>query len=207
MEVSNNMLAALVFIAMAASITATMTIMSRFPVTSPITGMAQSQGAGLANVTLSPEANIKLLIQVVNFGTIAAGESNNTLNNDPPPFLLMNNGSTYINVSVAELDSAIFWDVRDNYCENCFQFNASGNGSTFYDSANGTGVWKDFSPAQNAEVSGFAGLYTDPPNLVFNFSNLADEQYMEVDIRIEVPGQEPSGYKEGTVLFKASTSS
>jgi hypothetical protein len=42
---------------------------------------------------------------------------------------------------------------------------------------------------------------------VFNFSNLADEQYMEVDIRIEVPGQEPSGYKEGTVLFKASTSS
>ncbi len=206
MEISNNVLAALVLVAMAASLTATMTIMSKFPGVSPITGMAQTQGQGIANVTLAAEANIKLLVDYVDFVTISTLEINDTQDNSPPPFLVMNNGSAYINVSVAEDSGALFWDVRDDYCESCFQFNASSNGSTFYTSYNGT-AWKDFSPSQNAEVAGFGSLFTDPPNLVFNFSNLDNQQYMEVDIRIQAPSGEPSGYKVGTVLFKASTSS
>ena len=208
MEISNNMLAALVLIAMAASFTATVTIMSKFPAEQfPITGMApQTEGTGLANVTLEAEANIKLIVDYVNFVTIAAGSENDTTNDFPEPFLILNNGTAHINVSIAEQSSALFWDVEDDSCEECFQFNASGNGSTWYQTANNT-VWTDFSPGQNAEVASFANLYTDPPNLVFNFSNLAGEKYMEVDIRIDVPNGEPSGYKEGTVLFKASLSS
>jgi hypothetical protein len=205
MKATDNALAILVMLALVASIGTTATIMSRFPLQLSITGMAQSQGQGKANVTLASEANIKLLVDYVDFVTIAASESNDTMDDNPPPFLLMNNGSAYINVSVAELSSALFWDVRDDFCEDCFQFNASGNGSTYYTAGNGT-TWKDFSPAQGAESADFT-FETDPPNLVFNFSNLDGEQYMEVDIKITVPGQEPSGYKEGTVMFKASTSS
>ncbi len=206
MEISNNMLAALVLVAMAASLAATMTIMSKFSGVSPITGMAQSQGSGTANVTLAAEANIKLIVDSVNFVTIAAPLSNDTQDNSPLPFLLMNNGTAYINVSIAEQSTALFWDVRDDQCESCFQFNASTNGSTWYEAGNGS-TWKDFSPAQGAEAADFASFTTDPPNLVFNFSNLAGQEYMEIDIKITVPGGEPAGYKVGTVMFKASTSS
>ncbi len=206
MKITDKAISLLVMIALAASLSTTTIIMSRFPIQLSMTGMAQDQGQGLANVTLASEANIKLIVDYVDFVTISTLEINDTQDNSPPPFLVMNNGSAYINVSVAEDSGALFWDVRDDYCESCFQFNASSNGSTFYTSYNGT-AWKDFSPSQNAEVAGFGSLFTDPPNLVFNFSNLDNQQYMEVDIRIQAPSGEPSGYKVGTVLFKASTSS
>ncbi len=205
MEVSNNVLAALAMVVMAVSVGGTASMLSlSVPSSQPveITGMDTLTQTGIANVTLSEETAIELVVQVVDFGTIAAatGTQNDTTDYSPHPFVIKNNGSVVINVSIAESTSQALWS-QDNACEHCFQFNSTHNVSAsdavaFYD-------WRHFNETYWAENASAGDVNADTANLVYNLSNGA---FANVNLNITVPASESAGLKTATIFFKAFAS-
>jgi len=208
MEVTNNLLAFLVIIAMVVTITGTLSMLSLMPgLEVPITGMAQSTAYGLANVSLPAEANIQLTVALVNFGNIAAvpGTEETTMYLDPYPFELKNNGTATINVSIAEANATgegLLWDRDDN--GTYFEYNCTKNESTSV--ATWYAPWTAFNDAHEAGsfVTEPANLDAAPnANLVWNLSSKDTEFAVKVHINVTVPTSEPYAVKQATVLFNA----
>ncbi len=205
MELSNNALIALVVVAMAFSLAGTMTMISIIPGgPSTLTGMDTLTQTGVANVTLATETAIILDVSVVDFGDIAGavGTQNDTTNYSPHPFVIQNNGTVTINISIAEQNGSggELWD-EDNNCEYCFQFNSTHNVSAsdavaFYN-------WKNFDTTNWAENNSAGDVYADDANLVYNLSVSA---YANVNLNISVPSSEGAGQKTATIFFKAYAS-
>ena len=115
MDISNNLLAVLVIIAVAVSISGTMTTMSLIGGSVPITGFAQTTATGTAQVELESVASIELVVNAVDFGTIEStpDTTNDTTDFSPHPFVVKNNGSVVINISTAEDSGDALW-INDN---------------------------------------------------------------------------------------------
>jgi len=205
MEISNNLLAALVMVAMVVSITGTMSMLSLLPdQLGTITGMQTTQRSGIANATLASEVHIQLLVPTVEFHTILKGQYNDTTDFDPHPFVLRNNGSSVINVSIGESTSGgsgSLW-AQDDTCESCFQYNSTPNGSS---GAVAYTVWTNF--AGSAEAASAGALSTNPANLVYNLTPTdsgANERDVDVHLNITPPSGEGGGDKEATIYFLAA---
>jgi hypothetical protein len=208
MEVSNNMLAALVIVAMAVSLAGTMSMLSIIPGKSNqlITGMQTLQQTGLANATLASAVHIQLRVPTVAFGTIAKGSVNDTVDFSPHPFVLRNNGTEIANVSIGEstgTGSGPLW-AQDDSCENCFMYNSTPNSTS---GAVAYTAWRNFDG--NAEAANAGALSTNPANLVYNLSNSCTGETpspCDVDIHLNItpPTSELGGYKEGTIYFLAA---
>ena len=206
MEISNNMLVILVVAAMAVSISGTMTMLSVIPGTGfgKLAGMDTETQTGTAQVTLAQETAIKLLVSTVDFHDIAgvAGTTNDTTDYSPHPFVLKNNGTVKVNVSIAESTGDPLWS-KDDSCESCFQFNSSPNGSigaaAYYD-------WKDFSAANWAENASAADVDALNANLIYNLTtdDTGNAWYANINLNITVPDAEPAGPKSATIFFKAA---
>ena len=56
---------------------------------------------GITSVNILSRLEITLVTNSVNFGNVTAGSSKNTTTNDPLPFLLRNDGSVKVNVTIA----------------------------------------------------------------------------------------------------------
>lgn len=208
MEVSNNLLAALVVFAMAISITGTMSMLSIIPgKPGPITGMQTTQQSGMANASLSSEVHITLPVQIVNFGTIAKGSYNDTTDFQPHPFILRNNGSAVINVSIGEATlgsgSGPLWTYDDD-CESCFQYNSTPNGTS---GALNYAAWRNFDTTgvSTAEAANAGSLSVTNANLVWNLTNSATEDARDLYVHLNItpPSSELGGYKEATIYFLA----
>jgi len=208
MEISNNILAALVLVAMVVSLAGTMSMMSVLP-GKPVslTGMQTLQRTGIANVTLESEAHIQLLVDTVEFGTIGSvvGTTNNTIDFSPHPLVLENNGTVIVNVSIGESTgsgSGPLWD-NDDSCEYCFQFNSTRNGTA--SGAVQYASWTNFEG--NAEAASAGALSTDPANLVYNLTSVpggGDADKVTIHLNISVPASETGGVKEATIYFLAA---
>ncbi len=208
MEVTNNLLAFLVIIAMVITITGTLSMLSLMPgVELPITGMAQGTAVGTANVTLAAEANIQLLVSIVDFGSITAvaGTEETTMYYSPHPFVLRNNGTVAINVSIAEgnqTGDGLLWDRDDN--GTYFEYNCTRNATTT--TAVAYTDWTAFNDAHEAGSFSTEPLNLDPTpaaNLVYNLSHEVNKNDVNVNINVTVPASEGSGQKKATVLFNA----
>jgi hypothetical protein len=205
MEVSNNLLTALVVVAMAISIAGTMNTLSMLQGGSgPITGFQTLAQSGTANASLSSETHIQLIVSLVNFGTIAKGQVSNTIDFIPHPFVLRNNGSTIINVSIGESYEGYgmgpLW-VDDNLSENCFMYNSTQNGTS---GAVAYTNWRNFDG--NAESISAGALSTNPANLVYNLTGTSAGNARDVTIHLNItpPTGELAGYKEATIYFLAA---
>jgi len=206
MEVTNNLLAFLVIIAMVVTITGTLSMLSLMPgVQLPITGMAQGTAIGTATATLSAEANIKLLVSSIDFGSISTGEEKTTMYLSPLPFVLNNNGSTKINVSIAEANqtgNGLLWDLDDN--ATYFEYNCTPNSTST--SALWYASWTPFNDSYEAGsfVTEAANLDPTPrANLVYNLSNEGGKDQVNIHINVTGPDDETSGIKTASVLFNA----
>jgi len=208
MEVTNNLLAFLVIIAMVVTITGTLSMLSLMPgLEVPITGMAQSTAYGIANVSLPAEANIQLTVAVVDFGTITAipGTEETTMYFSPPPFELKNNGTATINVSIAEANATgegLLWDRDDN--GTYFEYNCTKNESTSV--ALWYAPWTAFNDAHEAGSFVTEPLNLDAApnaNLIWNLSSKDTEFAVKVHINVTVPASEPYAVKQATILFNA----
>ena len=196
MEVSNKLLAVLVVVAMVVSIGGTMTMVSVFPGRPPvITGRAGTQTAqGIALVDLQSEASIRLIVQIVDFDTIAHGEYNDTTDYSPHPFVLENNGTDKINVSMWQENGALLWsDYGTQACPECFQYNVTKNDSCTYVAATD---WSDI-------VNESGGWTPTDGNLVQNLSQGTGTKTIDIQLNISVPSDEPAGSKSATMRFYA----
>ncbi len=204
MEITNNMLAVLVVFAMAATLAGTMTIISNIPGQPfSLTGMAQETGSGLANVTLATEASIILVVDTVEFHGIAAsvGTSNDTTNFSPHPFVVENNGTARLNISVGESSGDTLWEQNDT--SYCFQFNSTANTSSTDANQFMAAAWADF--AGNNQTVDAASLDSEgTPNVVWNLSTETDDDRVTVHLRIEVPENELGGVKKATMFFEGT---
>lgn len=207
MEVSNNMLAALVIFAMAATLTGTITIVTHLPGQPfSLAGFASETEQGLANVTLATEANIKLVVDTVEFNSIAAtpGVSNDTTDFSPHPFVIENNGTARLNISVGEDSADTLWE-QNNTATYCFQFNSTPNSSNTVATQFMSAAWTDFSAGQGSRVASATALDSEnSPNVVWNLSTVDGKDRATVHLRIEVPDGEEGGTKEATIFFEGT---
>ena len=208
MEVTNNLLAFLVIVAMVVTITGTLSMLSLMPgVELPITGMAQGTAFGTANVSLAAEANIQLMVPIVDFGSITAvpGTEETTMYYDPHPFVLRNNGTVAINISIAEANASgdsMLWDRDDN--GTYFEYNCTRNATTT--SAVWYSDWKAFDDAHEAGSFSVEPVNLDAApnaNLVQNLSHEITRNDINININVTVPANEGAGTKQATVLFNA----
>jgi len=193
-----------VLVAMAVSMTGTITLISVMEYEPHrVTGMAQSTGSGIANVTLATEANIHLEIPIVEFNSIAAavGTSNDTTDFHPHPFVLENNGTARLNISVSEANGNTLWEQNDS--SHCFQFNSTANNSNTLATQYMAAAWADFDGANQTDTA--TDLTPEvTPNLVWNLSTQDGYDLLTIHIRIEVPQGEEGGVKEATVFFEGT---
>ncbi|MBN2330690.1 MAG: hypothetical protein JXC85_02645 [Candidatus Aenigmarchaeota archaeon] len=186
--VGNRTLTVLVLVSMSVSLAGTLASFTLIREPIPATGFAAH--TGLTNVSIPRYGDITLNVALVNFHEIAVGERNTTSDYDPHPFVIENNGSTFVNVSVEAED---LWVYSGNPGVD-YQINASDDNET------GT-----LSP-----IDGWAAQMMNMPatgaaqDLIrcMNYSDTTDA--MNVHINISVPGGETAGYKESTVTFTGS---
>jgi len=207
--ISNNLLAVLVVMAVFTSISGTVMMLYAVPPrqAGPITGMAQSTAVGIANVSLPAEANIELVVPIVDFGNILAtpGTEETTMYFEPAPFRLKNNGSAVINVSIAEANATgqgLLWDRDDNgtYFEyNCTQVVPTTT-AIWYAS------WTPFNDSYEAGSFIVETLNLDAApkaNLVYNLSQGNSYNEVFIHLNVTVPASEPFAVKQATILFNA----
>ncbi len=183
--VSNNVLAVLVVIAIVislAGIATTLNLLGQVPVlTGGVTGVTQA--------TVAAAITISLPVNTVNFGTMNVGDTDNTTDLSPYPFVVRNDGSVDVNVTV---NATQLW---------------SGTGAT------GTSTYYQFLSAENETGSVFNSsidLVTDWTNMPIaspavklvdrlKFTDANDE--VRAHIKVTVPLDEPAGAKSSTVTF------
>jgi hypothetical protein len=186
--ISNEVLAILVIAAMAISLAGTFTTLSLITEPEGITGFI----TGITNVSLPREADITLNVQLVEFGEMNLGAQNDTGDYSPHPFVVENNGSVFVNVTVYATD---LWASAISPTAN-YSVNASDDNET---------------TSLSTVIDGFVSTYIDMPNATgggayaqtiiacMNYTDSRDA--INVHINITVPPGESTGTKTSTVTF------
>jgi len=134
--------------------------------------------------------SISLPIDTVSFGTLTHGQQEDTTDDNPPPFVIQNDGNCYVNVNLTV--NRFLWDtgVSSDFQYKIDDVRGEGGGEegAFNSSASATS-WTDFT------LENVTGIYQ------LNYSDNRDSA--EIDIGIIVPSGEPSGSKRSEVLFSA----
>ncbi|MEM5797212.1 MAG: hypothetical protein QXD72_00055 [Candidatus Aenigmatarchaeota archaeon] len=185
--VSNNVLAGLLIIAIVVSVGGIMYQLSlpRIPIT--ITG----QATGTAQVQIASLATISLPTDTVNFGSVQNNEVKNTTSLDPYPFVVRNEGTVDINITI---NASQLW---------------YGTGAT------GTSTYYRFQSAENESGSVPSSLdlvtsWTDIPIAEspikfatrLNYTDTNDS--LKGHLYLLVPSDEPAGSKSSILTFIAS---
>jgi hypothetical protein len=173
-----------------------------------VTGLAS---IGYANVTVANITDIKLNVSSVDFGNTYTTEMNNTTDEKPPAFVVENNGSTFVDVTIV-MNHSLFdnetpstdpcsGSITNNSCsfqyaaDNCSATGGCPDGATTgcFDWANSKNSYTNFTLEAIEVIDSL------------NFSSSCDEA--EVDILIWVPSDEGTGLKSSQVTFTASQAS
>jgi len=186
-DISNEVLAILVIAAMAISLAGTLSTLSYLGAETPITGLY----SGITNVTVVRLAAIDILVALVEFGDMAQDSTNETSDYSPHPFVIQNNGTVFVNMSIyAEL----LWPAAKPFNNSYYRYNSSD------DNATNTAQ----SVLQLGWVSGWQNMTasaTPLPNLATCINNSPDANTINVHINITVPTQASAGTHTSTVTF------
>jgi hypothetical protein len=139
------------------------------------------------NFTLQSFLSITLVNDGVNFGSVGIGNSSNTSDDSPQPFLIENNGNVLVNITVT--------------------------GDKFFQSGTYPGENFQFKIRENETGAFLIGqstmTYTDMTN-VSSASDIADLNWSgsnndaRIDLLVRVPGDEPAGTRNNTITFEVS---
>jgi len=151
-------------------------------------GTSFGASSEIRNITINSFVSLSLLTSTVNFGTLELSQNDNTTDDSPAPIIMDNDGNVFENVSVYAADD--LWESIANPTDK-FQFKI-GNVTLELGSFNWT-----------ASITGFTNLPTAAATAVvgLNYSDASDSA--EVDIKVEVPSDEPAGAKQSKVVFEA----
>lgn len=146
-----------------------------------------SDYSGIGNFTLSSYLALSIIDNLVDFGDMDIGTSNDTTNLHPAPFRVENAGNIFANVSVTATRMFNSGDFpSDNY-----QFKVRENESNAFNVSISTTSWTNISN----ESSAYDTLDLDWHDYKDNFI---------ADILLDVPSSEPTGNRSSTVTFEAS---
>ncbi|MFH1289873.1 MAG: hypothetical protein ABIH92_00520, partial [Nanoarchaeota archaeon] len=134
--------------------------------------------------------DIILLIDEVNFSNLDPEGSNDTTDDSPPPFVIENNGTVFVNIS---LNASALWSTEPGE-SSYYQFKIDNH--TYLGSEH-----------NSFDYGASATEWTDMPIGVFNGVNrTVDLNYSaatdtcEVDIRIAAPPGEPGGEQRSSII-------
>ncbi|MFH1849772.1 MAG: hypothetical protein ABH879_06315 [archaeon] len=148
--------------------------------------MSYGNNSLVRNFTVRSSVILTLLNSSVNFGEKSIGDTDDTTDDDPTPFLLRNDGNSVANVNISAIrllfDSApaasgYFRYKSDVYSEEPGSFNYSGSTTT----------WAPV-PISNTTI-------------IHKLNNTDANDLAEIDLAIQVPLDEPSGKKNSTIVF------
>ncbi len=187
-----NTLSVLIIAALAVSISATALSIGRVSSIDLITGMATSTPSGKANVTVPSKTYISLPIDMVNFGELDVGLSNDTTDDSPLPFTLRNDGTVNVNVTIGATD--------------LFTGTGGGNPSTYYQYKSEEYEVGSVINTTTDLITTFINMpTTGSPEMVVSrlrFPNAYDS--IKVHLNVTVPLDEAAGEKTSTVTFTAT---
>src|SRR3990172_2843628 len=200
---TNNLLALLLVIAVVLSfgnLAVNFGIFAKQPVkTFPTTGFA----FGTTQANVPADVVISLPNATVNFGSMSIGTTNNTNNFVVQPFLLQNDGSIGVNVTMYATDLWLGTGAQNpSYF---YQFNVTINetgvvANPLTDLANTTASTAFINVTNSKSVTGV--LPSSKVLTRMNYTNTKDA--VNVQKNITAPADEPQGSKSSTVTFTAS---
>jgi len=153
-----------------------------------VTGFVWFNATGTAQATVPEDVTISLPTNTVNFATTQLEASNDTTDEKPPPFVIRNDGSTDVNVTI---NASALWAgsaVNTDYRYKC------GDGEISCP-ANSTTTWANM-PGRNSIGPAVARVIGHLP-----FNDSGDS--VQIEIEITVPADEPQASPSSTVTFSA----
>ena len=149
--------------------------------------------SGIAQVEVICLVAISLPASSVNFGAVPQGYSDDTADNSPLPMVVQNDGGIKVDISIA----------RDSASNPLFNGTGGGDNSTSFqfkiDNTNETGSFDYAQSLVNwTKVPGTASLTAIK---ALKYSDTKDSA--EIDLKIQVPADEPLGKKNETLNFVA----
>ncbi len=150
-------------------------------VSTSITGFT----AGLTNLTVPTSVAISLPVSVVDFGSLGINKTDNTTDNNPSPFIVQNDGTTFVNITIEASD--LFNGTGASNPSSYYTFKIDSNSDGPDSVSNWTSV-----PAQSSPLLGVHALeYSDPNDTA------------EIEIKLKIPSDESPGDKSSLVTFTA----
>ena len=192
---SNNLLALLVVIALLFSLGTlffNLNLFKQFAIS--ITGLA----TGTATANVAQTVSISLPIDTVAFNSISVNQTNDTIDYSPSPFILQNDGTIAVNVTIGATD--LWTGSGAGNPSQYYQFNTTRNEtlavpSEAYDFNCTAGV---NGPFCNMATAG------SPTKVVSRLNFTSSSDAVLVQINITVPTDESAGAKSSTVTFTGS---
>lgn len=175
-----SLIAGMLVIAIFVAALGTMSVMTKFSAS----GLVE----GTLSLTVSNVTTITLPTSTVAFGAMTIGEINDTTDDKPAPFVVQNDGSVRVNVTIA---ATALWTGNTT------------NATTYNFKCGDTSE----SACPASSPTSFAQLNTTATTVMtyLNFTNTNDT--LQAEISVAVPLDEPAGLaqaKSSTVTFTAS---
>lgn len=152
-------------------------------------GIDYGEWSEVRTINIQSLINVTLDVDNINFGSIVMGGSNDTDNDNPPPFELSNYGNCLNNVTI---NSTALWESVENASED-YRFkidNKTGEEGSF-DSASSNITWTNM-------------VFGSPLTSIVGFDWNTSKNTLETDVYVSVPGSEGSGSRSSVVKFVAS---
>ena len=188
-DISNEVLAVLVIAAMAISLAGTLSTLNYLGAETPITGFY----SGITNVTVSRLAALDVVVALVDFHDMVQDATNSTSNYSPHPFVLKNNGTTFLNITIY---SDNLWPASKPFANRYYRFNASDDNAT--NTALSTVQSGYVAPWTNMSITSGTAV-----TLATCVNNSPDADTLNVHINITVPTAASAGTHTVTVTFTA----
>ncbi|MEM5798333.1 MAG: right-handed parallel beta-helix repeat-containing protein [Candidatus Aenigmatarchaeota archaeon] len=159
---------------------------------SGILQLGQGTGGGNVTVTILTSITISLPVDTVNFGTMQLGQSDNTTDNSPPPFILQNDGSVPVNITINA--TQLWYSSLGSGTSSYYQFKTECNESSCVPDPDNDLVtsWTNIPINEQAILA------------CSNLRFIDNQDTVKIHIKVTVPVDEPAGSKNSTVTFTAS---
>ena len=141
----------------------------------------------IRRLNITALTDISMIVDQVDFGSLALLVSNNTTTNSPPPFKIQNNGNSLINVTI---NATRLWLSIANPNQ-YYKFKID-NVTTELNAFN----W-------SASVTSFTNMPADDTSAIISLKYPDTNDTAEIDIYVEVPPGESPGARNSTVNFLA----
>ncbi len=151
----------------------------------------------MASVNVSETITLSLSAATINFGSLVQGTANNTTNDAPNPFILVNGGNIGIDLTI-KMNQSPFNGTGSGNNTNTFRFKA-GNCSTAVCGTGNTSVFN-----WGSSQTSFQNFTTVAQNLIKNLSYTSGNDIAEAELLLSVPSDESTGTKSVAITFTAS---